>query len=59
MNAIRREARSCVSTALDLALKLTRDTRLARKLARLVLHLAAQPLMARDLGGVTQRRKAK
>jgi hypothetical protein len=48
-SAIRKEAHlKRASLALDLALRLTTDRRLVRKLARLVLHLGSTPLTTQD-----------
>lgn len=41
---IRREAALRSSTALDIALRLSTDRRLVRKIARLLLHLGAGPM---------------
>jgi hypothetical protein len=41
---IRREAKPRASLALDIALRLTTDRRLVPKIARLLLHLGAEPL---------------
>jgi hypothetical protein len=50
--AIRKEAHRRASMALDIALKLTGDTRMLRKIARLLLHLDSRAPTTRELASI-------